>query len=125
MPQKSKLKFPPLDLGDETLGKRLTRLRKERGLTQIDLAKKIGITQVLVSDYERERLRPHYEMIIRLAMALKVTTDELLGVKPSKAGVDRPNLKLIQRLKKIEALPAAQQKALLKTIDTFLKGAAK
>lgn len=125
MPKKSKLKLPPLDIEAEALGKRLMRLRKERGLTQVELAKKIGITQVLVSDYERERLRPHYEMIIRLAQALEVTTDQLLGVKLSRASSSNPNLKLIQRLKKIEALPAAQQKALLKTIDTFLKGAEK
>ena len=84
MPQVSKYKLPPLKLGKETLGQRIARLRKERGYTQIELAKKIGITQVLVSDYERERLRPHYEMIIRFALALGVTTDELLGLKTSK-----------------------------------------
>jgi transcriptional regulator with XRE-family HTH domain len=121
MPKKSKLKLLPLDLETETLGERLVRLRKERGFTQVELAKKIGITQVLVSDYERERLRPHYEMIIRLAQALEVTTDQLLGVKLSKNSSSKPNLKLIQRLKKIEALPAGQQKALLKTIDTFIE----
>ena len=124
MPRVSKLKLPPLNISKESLGKRLSRLRKEKGHTQVVLADKIGITQVLISDYERDRIRPHYEMIIRLAFALEVTTDELLGVKPStKEKVAKPNLKLMQRMKKIEALPAAQQKALLKTIDTFLKGA--
>jgi len=34
-----------------------------------------------------------------------------------------PNLKLQRRMKKIEGLPSSQQRALLQTIDTFLKGA--
>jgi transcriptional regulator with XRE-family HTH domain len=125
MPRASKLKLPPLKLGKESLGQRIARLRKERGYTQIDLAKKIGITQALVSDYERNRLRPHHEMVIRFALALEVSADELLGLKQIKDGSAKPNLKLVRRLKKIEALPAAEQKILLRTIDTFLKGAAK
>jgi transcriptional regulator with XRE-family HTH domain len=123
MPQKAKYKLPPLNLGEETLGLRLSRLRKEKSYTQTDLAKTIGITQVLVSDYERDRIRPHYEMIIRFAIALEVTTDELLGLTKSKAIVKRPSLKILRRLKKIEELSASQQRALLQTIDTFIKGA--
>ena len=123
MPRKSKLKLPPLDLGSESLGQRIARLRKEKGYTQDDLAKKIGIVRGLISDYERERMRPHYEMIIRFALALDVTTDELLGLKQSKNNSKSQNLRLVRRLKKIEALPSAEQKILLRAIDTFLKGA--
>ena len=32
------LKLPPLDLGHETIGRRLARVRKERGVTQVELA---------------------------------------------------------------------------------------
>jgi transcriptional regulator with XRE-family HTH domain len=125
MPQKSKIKLPPLNLGKEALNQRIARLRKEKGYTQNDLADKIGIIRELISNYERGRIRPNYEMIIRLAMALEVTTDELLGVKPSKGNGGKPNLKIQKRMKKIEELPAAQQKILLKNIDMFLKGAGK
>ncbi len=82
MPRKSKLKLPPLNLGDETLGERIARLRKERDCSQAELAE-IGIIQRLVSDYERDRLRPHPEMIVRFARALEVTSDELLGISIS------------------------------------------
>ncbi len=119
MPQKPKYKLPPLDLGDEALGSRIARLRKEKGLTQVELSKTIGITQALISDYERSRLRPNYEMIIRLAIALEVTTDELLGVKAIKNS--KPSLKIQKRMRKIEALPETQQKFVLKTIDSHLK----
>ena len=51
------MELPPLDYGNEPVGQRLARLRKERGFTQVDLAQKIGIIQSLVSDYETDRLR--------------------------------------------------------------------
>ena len=125
MPRKSKLKLPPLNLVKETIGKRVARLRKEKGYTQVELAEKIGITQKLISDYELDRLRPYPEMTIRLAQALGVTTDEFLGVKPSKNKGVKPNRKILRRMKEIEGLPLPQQKFLLKMIDTFLKGAKK
>ena len=123
MARKSKLKLPPLDTGQETFGQRLGRIRKERGLTQVELAEKMGIIQVLISDYERDKLRPYHEMIARFARALEVSADELLGLKSSKNKASRPSLKVVRRLKKIEGLPPSQQKTLLRTIDTFLKGA--
>ncbi len=119
MPRRSKYKLPPLDLGKESLGQRIARLRKEKGYTQVDIAQTIGISQVLISDYERNKIRPHYEMIIRLALALKITTDELLGVKFIKNS--KPSLKIQKRIRKIEALPEVQQKFVLKTIDSHLK----
>ena len=125
MPQISKFKLPPLQLGKETLGERIARFRKEKGHTQVELAQKIGITQVLVSDYERGRLRPHYEMIIRFAMALGITSDDLLGLKQTKNEDNKPSRNLLRRLKKIDDLPLSQKKTLLKTIDTFLKAAEK
>lgn len=106
-----------------SLGQRIARFRKERGFTQVEVAKKIGLSQVLVSDYERERLRPTPDTIIKSVQFLLVTTDELLGVKDTPPAGSKLSLKTIRRLKRIEELPASQQKTLFKTIDTFLKGA--
>ena len=112
-------------IGEETFGQRLSRIRKEKGLTQVQLAKKMGIIQVLISDYERDKLRPYHDMVARFALALEVSADELLGIKPSKNKGNGPSLRITQRLKKIEDLPPPQQKVLLKTIDTFFKAAEK
>lgn len=125
MAQTNKTTQPPMMIGDETFGQRLARLRKSKGYTQVELAQKMDIVQVLISDYERDKLRPYHEMIARFAKALEVSADELLGLAPKKNGNNGASLKLIRRMKKIEALPAAQQKILLRTIDTFLKGAQK
>lgn len=50
MPTKSKLKLTPVDMGAESLGQRLARLRKERGLTQKQVAERTGLIQELVSN---------------------------------------------------------------------------
>ena len=114
-----------MQLGKETLGERIARLRKEKGSTQVELAQKIGINQVLLSAYERGRLRPHYEMVIRLALTLYVTTDDLLGLKQTKGENNKPNRSLLRRMKKIEELPPAKQKFIIKTIDSLIKAAEK
>jgi len=124
MPRRSRLTLPPLDMGEETIGQRIARLRKERGYTQIELADKIGIVQNLISDYERDKLGLRADMVVRFAHALEVSSDEILGLNGTrKDGDSKASLRLLRRTKKIEELPPGQQKTLLKTIDTFLKGA--
>jgi transcriptional regulator with XRE-family HTH domain len=122
MARKSKFKLPPLNEGKETTGQRLARLRKEKGHTQVELAEKIGIIQALISDYELDKLRLYDEMLSRFAIALDVSTDEILGLKDRKLKENPPNLRIMKRLKKIEELPPSKQKSILQTIDGFLKG---
>jgi transcriptional regulator with XRE-family HTH domain len=122
MPRISRLTLPSLKLGKETIGQRIARLRKARGYTQVELAEKIGLVQNLISDYERDKLRLHAEMVIRVSDALEVSTDELLGRTPSEKNGQNPSLRLLRRLKKIETLTTPQQKTFLKTIDLLIKG---
>jgi len=110
--------------GAETIGQRLARLRRERGLTQVMLAERVGIIQALVSDYERDKLRLNPEMTVRLAQALAVTTDELLGLQPTKGNGHQPSRRVLRRLEQIETLPKRDQDALLRTIDAFLSKSA-
>jgi transcriptional regulator with XRE-family HTH domain len=123
MPRKSKLKLPPLKLGNESLGQRLARLRKERGITQVDLAKKIGLIQSLISAYEHDRLRLAAEMAVRFALALGISTDELLHPKSAAPAGKTPSRKVRRRMKQIESLPPRQQAFVLTTLDVILKGA--
>ncbi len=123
MPKKSQLKLPPLDMGSESIGERLARLRKERGFTQVELAERIGIIQALVSDYERDKLRLNAEMLARYAHALDVSADEILGLKRSVAQAGKPSAKILRRFSRIESLPLAQQKTVLRSIDMLLRGA--
>ena len=70
MPQKSKLDLPPIDLGEESIGKRIAAIRKQKGFTQKKLAEKMGLLNYLISDYERGRRRLYDEMVARFAVAL-------------------------------------------------------
>jgi transcriptional regulator with XRE-family HTH domain len=121
MPRKSRLKLPPLDLGKETLGERLAHIRKEKGVTQVELANRVGIVQNLVSAYECGRLRLQAEMAIRFAKALGVSADELLGLKkPAQEAGTARNRRLRRSVQEIEKLPRRDQEALLRTIEAFL-----
>ena len=66
----------------ETLGKRIAMLRKEKGLTQEQLAEKVGVSAQAVSKWENDVSCPDITLLPLLADILGVTVDELLGVKP-------------------------------------------
>jgi transcriptional regulator with XRE-family HTH domain len=92
-------------------------------MTQVELARLLGMPQALLSDYERGRLRVHGGLIVALAQTLRVSSDEILGLKPSKQNGRSPDRRLLRRLEEIEKLPRGERQALLKTIDRFLGGA--
>lgn len=59
---------------------RLRELRKQRGMTQQQLADKVGILNVSLSNYERGTQMPDIFTLTKLANALGVSTDTLLGL---------------------------------------------
>ena len=105
----------------DTLGQRIARLRRDRGLTQVELAERLGITQPAVSDYENDDTRLPADAVIQIARILGVSADELLGLKEATAspGGSR-NRRLYRRLQEIEKLPRRDQQALLRTIEAFI-----
>ena len=74
---------------------------------------------------ERDKIRPYHEMVARFALALKISSDELLGLNAPKRKHKAPSLRLQKRMIQIEELPAHQKKILLKTIDTILNAVQK
>ena len=63
----------------ETFGQRLRRIRKEKGLKQIELAMIIGIESAQISSYEKGKSMPKIVSLEWLCTALGVTATELLG----------------------------------------------
>lgn len=113
-----------LTVGGETLGARLARLRKQHGYTQSELAKKTGMAQNLISEYETNKKRLHAELIVRLVTVLQVTSDELLGLKESKGRNDpQPRVGILMRLEKLHALPRWTQTNILRTVDMLIESA--
>ena len=123
MPKRATITKPPLDYDGETIGQRLARLRKERGYTQVGLAEKTGTSQVLISAYETDRAALSAEMAVRFALALEVSTDELLYPKIRKKSTAQPSLKVMRRMEQIEQLPENKQSFILTALDSLLRGA--
>ncbi len=65
----------------ETLGMRLKALRKEKGLSQVELARLIGVGKSIVSLYEKDVSEPTSSKIIAICKCFDVTSDYLLGLK--------------------------------------------
>jgi transcriptional regulator with XRE-family HTH domain len=107
--------------GMRELAARVVEIRKERGITQIELAKTLGVTQSMVSRIERGELRLNGEVIVKLAKLYKVSTDELLGVKPISEPQPTISRRWLRRLTMIEKLPKRDQDGLIQTIDRYLK----
>lgn len=57
---------------------RLARLRKDKGLTQKELAEVVGLNHAQIHRYEKGAAEPSISALERLALALGVTTDELV-----------------------------------------------
>ena len=66
----------------QTMGKRITMLRKSKGMTQEQLAEKVGVTPQAVSKWENDISCPDISILPILANTLGVTADELLGSRP-------------------------------------------
>ena len=121
MPRPPKYKLKPLKISNEKIGKRIALIRKERGMSQLELAEKIGISRKLVTDYETGRIRIFDEMILRFAIALKVTSDTLLGLKDFNYEKPLPSLRVMRRMKEIDNLPEIKKKFILKALDDLIR----
>lgn len=107
------------------LGKRLAHLRTLRGLSQRELAERVNVVQVVVSNYEVGKLRITAEVALRFAAALDVPIQELLqtDTPPEIVQQRKPSRKVLERLEQIQSLPRRKQDAILTTIDHFLRSA--
>lgn len=67
-----------------SIGENLKYFREKAGLTQGKLALEIGITQVMITHYERDLKTPRLEIFIRIAEYLGITPNDLIYGEESK-----------------------------------------
>ncbi|OAZ49267.1 helix-turn-helix domain-containing protein [Paenibacillus polymyxa] len=60
-------------------GTRIAELREHKGLKQEELAQSLGITRAALSHYEKNRRKPDFETLTKLADIFEVTIDYLVG----------------------------------------------
>lgn len=82
-----------------TFGERLKELRKEKNLTQEQLAEIFKVTQVTISKYERNFTETDITTLFKFADFFDVTTDYLLGKSDLKHGnkSDKQNLHFFEK----------------------------
>lgn len=113
----------PDEMKERTLkgfGARLATLRQARGLSQEELAALVDVSRRVIAYYEAQSEQPPGALLVDLAHMLKVSTDELLGVKPVSETMSPKTARLLKRLRRIEELPASDQRAVLKLVDAMI-----
>ena len=84
------------------MGAKLKNLRKEKQLTQKQIADRIGLAISAVSSYESGTRYPSYDVLIRLAHIFHVSTDYLLGVTDKReidvTGLNDQEVELISQI---------------------------
>ena len=83
-------------------GNILKKLRLQDGLTQQQLAERLGVTKSVVSYYELHERTPSPEILVKLASIFHVSTDHLLGLDKKETidltGLDESDIITIKRL---------------------------
>jgi transcriptional regulator with XRE-family HTH domain len=103
--------------------KNLIELRKERGLTQLQLADLLEIQPRLVGRWEQGKGKPNFDYILKLADVLEVTIDRLLrgqeGQPPSQ--FDIRNKKLKELCRKVDELTPEDQEVICHFLDMAIR----
>ncbi len=100
-------------------GRTLSAARKSRGLTQADLSVRVGVSRRVIAYYEAESKYPPTHILIPIAKTLRISVDELLGLKKSEIS-DSEHTALWRKLKNAEALSIKDRKALINFLDALI-----
>lgn len=108
----------------ETIGDRIRRHRKAKGLTQTELGQRVGLSQRLMTYYETQGGTFSPDPLLRFASELEVPVNVLIGAEAEPHRVARPNpaasVRLWRRFQRLEQLPEQDRKTVLKMIDALV-----
>lgn len=99
------------------IGEKITQLRKEKSLSQTELANIVGASREAISKYERGEAVPSVDVAARIADAFEVTIDFLIG-KNHTLAVDKKTLK---RMQDIDSLDEGTKDKLFFLIDNVIQ----
>lgn len=99
-----------------TFGKRLGEVRKDKKMSQDDIAKKLNVHGAVIGRYERDEVKPSIDVAAQIAEALQVSLDYLVG--NTDLLLDKTIIKRIQDIQKLETEDRGHLFALM---DAFLR----
>jgi transcriptional regulator with XRE-family HTH domain len=101
---------------DTLFSQNLAVIRKKRGFSQDELAKKVGTIAITIGRYERGEIKPSIEIAMKIAEALEVSLDYLVG--SSDAVLEKS---LVQKILAIQQLPDEQKNIVVSLMDAYLR----
>jgi transcriptional regulator with XRE-family HTH domain len=99
-----------------TLGQQITALRKKKGISQADLGKRVETSGDIIGRYERDEVKPSIEVVIRMADALEVSLDYLVGKTDMELDSSTLN-----RIREVTALPDEDRKQVFMVVDALIR----
>jgi transcriptional regulator with XRE-family HTH domain len=101
-------------------GQRLAAARELAGVTQVELAQKLGVIQQVIAAWERRDSALKPEQIRSLAQALGTSTDHLLGMSELPKSGNGPSGKARQVFAKVSQLPRRQQQKIVEVVEALV-----
>jgi len=99
-----------------TFGEHITTLRKRKSISQSELGKAVGTSGDIIGKYERDEVKPSIEVASKIADALEVSLDFLVG----KTNVEIDS-KALKRLQDIQKLNDLDKTTVFEMVDAFLR----
>lgn len=100
-------------------GNKIVQLRKGKSLSRDDLAKVVGTSSAIIGRYERNEITPSVDVAAKIAEALEVSLDYLVG----NASVVIKDKTMLYRLELLDKIAEDDKTTILKVVDSFLKDA--
>jgi len=97
---------------------RLTNLRKLKGLSQAELAEKIGVHTNVIGRYERDLAKPSMELATKLSVVLDISLDFLVGKIDKELDKD-----IVQQVLTLQQLPNKEKEHILFTLNALIRDA--
>jgi transcriptional regulator with XRE-family HTH domain len=105
-----------------SLGKRIIELRKQKNVSQSELATKVGLSYAQIGRYEIKAVQPPAEILKKIADYLETTVDYLIsGATDEKAKASLKDAELIRYFQDVEALPDSEKTTLVKLIGAYIR----
>jgi len=101
------------------LGNKIVQLRKEKELNRDELGKAVGTSGAIIGRYERNEITPSVEVAAKIADALDVSLDYLVG----NTTVLVKDKKMLYRLELLDKIAEEDRNTILRVVDAFLKEA--
>ena len=99
-------------------GIKIIELRKEKKISQVELAKQLGIHKNVLGRYERNQAKPSIEVAAKIAALLNTSLDYLVG--HTKADLDK---NIADKILAVQLLPTEERERILFTIAALIRDA--